>query len=168
MRLLGASLAALFALCGSAGVAAGQDVQDEEFIEPEIEITGEITAENLGDYFRVWNLDTAGFYDVELDVSNLALALLSDDLQQVLDYRANEFPMLLEDVVPNQEGELFLAVCATDGNSDWTLAECETGFTDNEYLLTVTDAPEPGAIALDLAALLCLAALSRQRLRRRA
>ena len=127
-----------------------------------------LTAESLGDYFRVWNLDAAGFYDVELDVSNLALALLSDDLSQVLDYRLNEFPKVLEDVVPNQEGELFLAVCATDGNSDWTLAECETGFTDNEYLLTVTDAPEPGAIALDLAALLCLAALSRQRLRRRA
>jgi hypothetical protein len=167
MRLLAASLAALFALCGSAGVAAGQDVQDEEFIEPEIEITGEITAENLGDYFRVWNLDTAGFYDVELDVSNLALALLSDDLSQVLDYRLNEFPKVLEDVVPNQEGEIFLAVCATDGDIDWTLAECETGSTENDYILTVTDAPEPGAIALDLAALLCLGALSRARLRSR-
>jgi len=118
------------------------------------------------DHFVFSGLDSDALYHARLLASPVHLALLRlDESGHVLDVSADEFPLLLIDLRPNQMGELRLAMCALEeGGVQPRDFNCDAGTTATDaYELQVEYVPEPGAHALQLAALPGLSVLSRRR-----
>ena len=176
MRLLAASLVVLVAICGSAGaVTEVREVEPNDAFDSSqhipvtdtsIVVTGEILdVDDPADYFWFDGLNPDGVYHVWLTALILAIVHL-DDTGAVLDDAVYQppYPPEFEGLRPNDDGELYLAACSLDdgtqGNED---PDCVIGTTAADYDLTLEYIPEPGANALRLVALLCLAALARRR-----
>jgi hypothetical protein len=177
VRLLAASLVALVAICGSAGADdpdvepnnnTFEDSEEIPFTDSVLEFSGEIAPfadpADPADYFVITGLDPDSHYLTQLSTSSLALLHL-DSTGNIVVWVADEFPMDLTNLRASELGQLHLAVCSlTEGDVGDREHACEVGATTTApYDLTLEYIPEPGANALRLAALLCLAALARRR-----
>lgn len=175
MKVAAAVVAMLVGLCGSAW--ATQAVEEIEPNQPfasaqvipvtddEVMVEGAIEEEgdDPADYFAFTGLSPNSIYSALESASNLALLLLHES-GDVLDYRAIGFPIEFESLRVDEAGELYLGICSLgDGTPGEPPYDCEVGATTAPYMLLVEYVPEPGAGALQLAALLTLLALARRR-----
>jgi hypothetical protein len=176
MRSLAASLVVLLALCGSARAVTEVEPNSEfnlrqeiAFTDDEVDVEGEIAPfadpADPADYFAFTGMDSDAVYWATLDATNLAILHLNET-GAVLAYDGDTGVPgpELNDLTPNDAGELFLAVCSLgQGEPGQRPYDCEVGTTTAFYALGLMYIPEPGADALRLAALLGLAAMSRRR-----